>query len=525
MFTLEAPYPLLQTTTLLPDPKFSDAEALVASVTRKTAIDGTRYTYVKRKDGRRKLRWTFRLTRNKSLELRAFITSYFACQLRVTDHRNRVWVGNFDGQSLRVRRGGARRPADSPAASRRDDCHQSRFRGGGAMRSISANGLAKLRTQLGTEPIAIVEIDWVPGQTSAYADRTVASIPGKIVELSELDDVTSVSGHSTNQQVTATLDDVDGTIKAVLDSHDVHKRPARVYQYFDGLDLADRFKLFSGFISTPVVWSERDRTVRVTILSQLEITEVDFSVEDSMPGPVPAPLLGKNFPMIFGTVENVPTVQYQAPAVGALLQPVGVLAGEELYLKFPFGDRMDFDISVAKAQYQIQYLQQAAAICGDAATAAANAGQSAAAAQYQQAQNSYQTQATGLQQQLIDKITQQTINDNCTIARRQHQINEAQLAGLRAESRPDSRRRILSPRPRHRGDRRRLLHRRDGGKRIPHRRAIERLSHETGGRGLQFQDRRDRSPESQLRSLHRQSVRPAVLAVDRRQDSGADDPT
>ena len=297
------------------------------------------------------------------------------------------------------------------------------------MRSISANGLAKLRTQLGTEPIAIVEIDWVPGQTSAYADRTVASIPGKIVELSELDDVTSVSGHSTNQQVTATLDDVDGTIKAVLDSHDVHKRPARVYQYFDGLDLADRFKLFSGFISTPVVWSERDRTVRVTILSQLEITEVDFSVEDSMPGPVPAPLLGKNFPMIFGTVENVPTVQYQAPAVGALLQPVGVLAGEELYLKFPFGDRMDFDISVAKAQYQIQYLQQAAAICGDAATAAANAGQSAAAAQYQQAQNSYQTQATGLQQQLIDKITQQTINDNCTIARRQHQINELRLLG------------------------------------------------------------------------------------------------
>ena len=67
----------------------------MASVTRKTAIDGTRYTYVKRKDGRRKLRWTFRLTRNKSLELRPFITSYFACQLRVTDHRNRVWVGNL----------------------------------------------------------------------------------------------------------------------------------------------------------------------------------------------------------------------------------------------------------------------------------------------------------------------------------------------------------------------------------------------------------------------------------------------
>jgi hypothetical protein len=94
MFTLQAPYPLLQTTTLLPDPKFSDSEGLMASVTRKTAMDGTRYTYVKRK-GRRKLKWSFWLTRNKGLELRAFIMSHFASQIKVTDHNDRVWVGNL----------------------------------------------------------------------------------------------------------------------------------------------------------------------------------------------------------------------------------------------------------------------------------------------------------------------------------------------------------------------------------------------------------------------------------------------
>jgi hypothetical protein len=95
MFTLQAPYPSLQTTTLLPNPQFSDQEGLTAAVTRKTAIDGTRYTYVKRKDNRRKLKWSFRLTRNKGLELRAFIYAYFASQVRITDHNNRVWVGNF----------------------------------------------------------------------------------------------------------------------------------------------------------------------------------------------------------------------------------------------------------------------------------------------------------------------------------------------------------------------------------------------------------------------------------------------
>ena len=94
MFTLQAPYPLLQTTTILPDPKWSDSEAAMLSVSRKLAIDGTKYTYVKVK-GRRKLSWPFRLTRNKALELRAFIQCYFAATIRATDYNGRVWLGNF----------------------------------------------------------------------------------------------------------------------------------------------------------------------------------------------------------------------------------------------------------------------------------------------------------------------------------------------------------------------------------------------------------------------------------------------
>ncbi len=94
MFTL-SPYPLLDQLTLLPNPQFSDSEGLMISVSRKLAMDGTRYTYVKRKDGRRKLRWSFKVTRNKALELRAFITCYFATKIKVTDHNGRVWIGNL----------------------------------------------------------------------------------------------------------------------------------------------------------------------------------------------------------------------------------------------------------------------------------------------------------------------------------------------------------------------------------------------------------------------------------------------
>ena len=95
MFILQAPHPTLVATTLLPNPEFGDSERLTDEVLMKRAMDGTLYTYVKTKNSRRNLQWTFRLTRNKALELRAFVQAYYAAKIRVTDHNERVWVGHF----------------------------------------------------------------------------------------------------------------------------------------------------------------------------------------------------------------------------------------------------------------------------------------------------------------------------------------------------------------------------------------------------------------------------------------------
>jgi len=95
MFILQAPHPALEATTLLPSPQFGDCENLTDEVMVKRAMDGTLYTYVKTKHGRRGLQWTFLLTRNKALELRAFIQAYYATAIKVTDHNERVWVGHF----------------------------------------------------------------------------------------------------------------------------------------------------------------------------------------------------------------------------------------------------------------------------------------------------------------------------------------------------------------------------------------------------------------------------------------------
>jgi hypothetical protein len=113
MFTLQAPHPSLQTTTILPNPRLGDSESLRVGIAVKRAMDGTRYTYVKRKGGK-KLQWTFKLTRNKGLELRAFIQSYFASTIVATDHNDRVWVGNFVNNPFEFDTPSRAAPAISP---------------------------------------------------------------------------------------------------------------------------------------------------------------------------------------------------------------------------------------------------------------------------------------------------------------------------------------------------------------------------------------------------------------------------
>ena len=69
--------------------------------------------------GRRKLKWTFHLTRNKGLELRAFVQSYFASRVRVIDHYGDTWLGTFSSSPFEIDTPERAGPAIvSPAARR-----------------------------------------------------------------------------------------------------------------------------------------------------------------------------------------------------------------------------------------------------------------------------------------------------------------------------------------------------------------------------------------------------------------------
>ncbi len=206
------------------------------------------------------------------------------------------------------------------------------------MRNLSGDALNKLATKLGTEPVTIIEIDWVEdGSSILYADRTVGTILGKIQEVGDLDNVINVTDSDSSQELTITLDDTDGTIKAILDTNDIHKRSARVYQWFEGLDLDDRFMLFAGKISSPIHWSERDRTVSLTIISQIEDKELGFSAEEGDFRWIPKDLIGKTWPMIFGTVQDVPALQFNKAVTGTTLCPIGAVIGAQYHDAVPLG--------------------------------------------------------------------------------------------------------------------------------------------------------------------------------------------
>jgi hypothetical protein len=104
-FRIRAPYPTQQTRSLLPSPEFGDSEAITDRVLVKRATDGTTRTYVQTTDDRRKLKWTFRLSRPKALELLEVIRAYHSSPVWITDHRGRHWKGNitnnpFESQAI-----------------------------------------------------------------------------------------------------------------------------------------------------------------------------------------------------------------------------------------------------------------------------------------------------------------------------------------------------------------------------------------------------------------------------------------
>lgn len=193
------------------------------------------------------------------------------------------------------------------------------------MRTLSANALTQIQEQLGGEPIYIVKIQWVPdGTIYSYADRDIpsAGIDGRIMEAGTLDAV--ITSTSDSQEVSITLMDKDGAIKSIMDTNDIHKRDAWIYQWFEGLDISDAFLLFRGQINSPISWNERDRTVSFAILSQIEDKELGFSPEEGEFSFITDELIGRPWPLCFGNTVHSRTIKLSRPSIGVTANGVAM---------------------------------------------------------------------------------------------------------------------------------------------------------------------------------------------------------
>ena len=114
MFRITAPYPLLQTTTILPSPEWGDSVTLLPETIIIHAMDGTVYTYNKPKSNRRRFQWQFKLTRHKAIELKKFFQVYGTHQMKVTDHTNNSYIGTLQLNPLEFE--GAERAGDLPGS-------------------------------------------------------------------------------------------------------------------------------------------------------------------------------------------------------------------------------------------------------------------------------------------------------------------------------------------------------------------------------------------------------------------------
>jgi hypothetical protein len=194
-------------------------------------------------------------------------------------------------------------------------------------RTFSTAIQGEIDKQFAGEPMVVVEIAWNGTNFVAYSDRKLNgnSYPHPFVHsVGSFDTTQVVDGSSDSQTMNLVLNDIDGSIRAIIDSNDIHLRPVRAYLTFQGLPLSEKALMFEGVINSPIEWDESGRTLTMTLFSKLEDNEAGFTMEDGDFPYVPPSEANKPWPLVFGQVCNMEAVQVTALRKGFLAQGVGV---------------------------------------------------------------------------------------------------------------------------------------------------------------------------------------------------------
>jgi hypothetical protein len=193
------------------------------------------------------------------------------------------------------------------------------------LRTISQASLNALSETTGVEPVNFIDIDWSgAGQYVRYSDQSYPGVIAKILSLGNVENVVNLSGNTSSQNVNLKLDDTDGSLKYIIDTIDIHKKNVKIYQWFKSIPMEEAFVIFDGEISSPIVWSEHERTLTFDVVSKLDDMEVGFSAEEGDFEYIPPAIMGKAWPLIFGTVYKVPCIRINEIPTGAITDTIGI---------------------------------------------------------------------------------------------------------------------------------------------------------------------------------------------------------
>jgi hypothetical protein len=100
-FRLEAPYPALASTMLLPNPKMGNNIGLMSQVAVVRMEDGSRRSFVKDGGGKMRHRWAWTMSRDKMEEFVDFVERYRGASFRAT-FRERLIIGKVSLNPVEV---------------------------------------------------------------------------------------------------------------------------------------------------------------------------------------------------------------------------------------------------------------------------------------------------------------------------------------------------------------------------------------------------------------------------------------
>lgn len=195
------------------------------------------------------------------------------------------------------------------------------------MKTVTPQIQAQLDNQYGTEPILLLEVEWVPGTPILYSDRKIndKDYPYPVIlSMGSFDTTMALSKSSASTEFTVELDDTSGVLKTIINENNVHKADVRIYLTYPGTYLDDKLFLLAGELVTPFNWSEKDRAISFTVLTKLDSNPVGFAMEEGDFPNIPEEALGKAWPLVFGQVCHIPAVQVRAPRVGTLKSGTGI---------------------------------------------------------------------------------------------------------------------------------------------------------------------------------------------------------